>query len=166
MRDFIGQLEVGGQRRVPWVVAAMTAALGLGGEERVLEIGTGSGYGAAVLSRCCREVVTVERHASLAERARRLLGELGYLNVEVRTADGTAGAPDRGPFGGISVTAAATGAPPAALVDQLAPGAALVCPVRRGGDEHLIVLRGGDEQVLVPVRFLPLVTAPPSETVT
>ncbi len=141
----------------PWVVAAMTAALDLGGGERVLEIGTGSGYGAAVLSRCCHAVVTVERHASLAQRAGQVLAELGYDNVEIRTADGTQGAPDRAPFGGISVTAAATGAPPAALVDQLAPGAALICPVRRDGDERLTLLRDGHEEVLGPVRFVPLV---------
>ncbi len=151
------RIEEGQTISQPWVVAAMTAALGLGGKERVLEIGTGSGYGAAVLSRCCREVVTVERHASLAEQAGLLLAELGYDNVEVRTADGTEGAPDRAPFGGISVTAAAVGAPPAALVDQLAPGAGLVCPVRRDGDERLIVLRDGHEELLVPVRFVPLV---------
>jgi len=141
----------------PWVVAAMTAALGLDGENRVLEIGTGSGYGAAVLSSCCREVVTVERHELLAGRAARLLADLGYDNVEVRRGDGTEGVPDRAPFGGISVTAAAVGAPPAALTDQLAPGAALVCPVRRDGDERLIVLRDGRETVLAPVRFVPLV---------
>ncbi len=151
------RIEEGQTISQPWVVAAMTAALGLSGRERVLEVGTGSGYGAAVLSRCCREVVTLERHALLAQRAERLLGELGYDNVEVRTADGTNGAPDRAPFGGISVTAAAEGAPPAALVDQLAEGAALVCPVRRNGDERLILLRDGLEEALVPVRFVPLV---------
>src|SRR5918999_4007891 len=68
----------------PWIVARMTELLELDGDELVLEVGTGSGYGAAVLSRCCREVVSIERHAPLAERAGALLGELGYSNVEVR----------------------------------------------------------------------------------
>ena len=90
----------------------MTSLLDLRGDERVLEVGTGSGYAAAVLSRCCREVVTIERHPPLAERARALLEELGYANVEVRVGDGSHGAPDRAPFDGISVTATASGAPP------------------------------------------------------
>src|SRR5205823_3966900 len=119
----------------PWIVACMTALLELDGDERVLEVGTGSGYGAAVLSRCCREVVTIERHASLAERARTTLAELGYTNVEVRVGDGSAGAPDRAPFDGISVTASVTAEPPGALVEQLAPSAALVCPVRHDHSE-------------------------------
>jgi protein-L-isoaspartate(D-aspartate) O-methyltransferase len=142
----------------PWIVACMTALLGLTGDERVLEVGTGSGYGAAVLSRCCAEVVTVERHAALAERARAVLQELGYSNVEVRAGDGTLGAPDRAPFGGALVTAVADERPPQAVGEQLAPGAALVCPVRDGGGEHLVVFRGGEERRVVPVRFVPLVS--------
>lgn len=141
----------------PWVVACMTELLCLGGDEDVLEVGTGSGYGAAVLSRCCRSVVTIERHASLAERASEALRELGYDNVEVRVGDGTRGAPDRAPFGAISVTAAAFGAPPEDLPAQLAPGAALVCPVKRDGGEFLMRFAGGEEQKVVPVRFVPLV---------
>jgi protein-L-isoaspartate(D-aspartate) O-methyltransferase len=141
----------------PWVVACMTELLELTGDEIVLEVGTGSGYGAAVLSRCCREVVTIERHRSLAERARETLAELGYHNVEVRVGDGTRGAPDRAPFGGISVTAAAFGAPPPELHAQVAPGAALVCPVRRDDGEYLMRFRDGREQKVVPVRFVPLV---------
>lgn len=141
----------------PWIVACMTALLELRGEEVVLEVGTGSGYGAAILSRCCRAVITVERHASLAERARVALSETGCENVEVRSGDGCAGAPDRAPFGGISVTAAAEPAPPSALFEQLAPGAALVCPVRRGGEEELMRFRDGSEEVVAPVRFVPLV---------
>jgi protein-L-isoaspartate(D-aspartate) O-methyltransferase len=141
----------------PWIVACMTALLELRGDERVLEVGTGSGYAAAVLSRCCAEVVTVERHAALAERARATLAELGYDSVEVRVGDGIAGVPERAPFGGISVTAAAHGGPPPALVEQLAPGAALVCPVRRDGAEDLMRFRDGVEEAVVPVRFVPLV---------
>ncbi|MDQ3936411.1 MAG: protein-L-isoaspartate O-methyltransferase, partial [Actinomycetota bacterium] len=102
-------------------------------------------------------VVTIERHAPLAERARAQLAELGYSNVEVRTGDGTLGAPDRVPFGGISVTATAAADPPPALFGQLAPGAVLVCPVRRGGDEELMRFRDGEEEAVVPVRFVPLV---------
>jgi protein-L-isoaspartate(D-aspartate) O-methyltransferase len=147
----------------PWIVACMTSLLELKGDERVLEVGTGSGYGAAVLARCCREVVTVERHRELAERARATLAELGYANVEVRVGDGSAGAPDRAPFGGVSVTAAATVEPPRGLFEQLAPGAALVCPVRRAGGEDLMRFRNGATEAFVPVRFVPLVADEPDE---
>jgi protein-L-isoaspartate(D-aspartate) O-methyltransferase len=142
----------------PWIVACMTSLLGLDGDERVLEVGTGSGYGAAVLSRCCAEVVTIERHAALADRARTVLSELGYANVEVRTGDGTQGAPDRAPFGGALVTAVAEREPPAAIVEQLEPGAALVCPIRDLGGEHLVRFRGGEQERVVAVRFVPLVS--------
>jgi protein-L-isoaspartate(D-aspartate) O-methyltransferase len=141
----------------PWIVGCMTALLELDGDERVLEVGTGSGYAAAVISRCCREVISVERHAALADRARAILAELGYDNVEVRVGDGAAGAPDRAPYGAISVTAAAEGQPPRVLLDQLAPWAALVCPVRRSGGEDLMRFRAGREETVVPVRFVPLV---------
>ena len=101
-----GALRIGAGQTIsqPWIVASMTALLELGPGDRALEVGTGSGYAAAVLSRCCREVVTIERHASLAEEAAGVLRELGYDNVEVRTGDGSRGAPDRAPFDGISVT--------------------------------------------------------------
>ncbi len=142
----------------PSLVASMAALLELAGEERVLEVGTGSGYAAAVLSRLCREVVTIERHTSLAVYARESLRLAGCEdNVEVRVGDGAEGAPDRAPFGGITVTATAEGGLPPKLVEQLAPGAALVCPVRRGGDEVLVRLREGEERAIVPVRFVPLV---------
>src|SRR4051794_8401476 len=142
----------------PWIVDCMTSLLGLRGDERVLEVGTGSGYAAAVLSRCCAEVVTIERHEPLAERARAVLEELGYSNVEVRAGDGTQGAPDRAPFGGALVTAVAEGEPPQAIVEQLAPGAALVCPIRDGLGEHLVRFRGGEQERVVAVRFVPLVS--------
>ena len=147
----------------PWIVAAMAAALGLEGHERVLEVGTGSGYGAAVLSRLCREVVTIERNPSLAGSARSTLAELGYDNIEVRTGDGSRGAPDRAPFGAISVTAAAHGEPPPRLLEQLAPGAAIVCPVSRDDGEYLIRLRDGKETILAPVRFVPLIESDDGE---
>jgi protein-L-isoaspartate(D-aspartate) O-methyltransferase len=144
----------------PWIVACMTSLLELTGDEVVLEVGTGSGYGAAVLSRCCRDVVTIERHASLAERAREALAAAGYGNVDVRVGDGAGGAPDRAPFGGISVTATAGAGPPIPLFEQLAPGAALVCPVRHDGDEQLMRYRDGVGEAVVPVRFVPLVEDP------
>lgn len=144
----------------PWIVASMAALLELRGDETALEVGAGSGYAAAVLSRLCRDVVTIERHADLAARALATLGELGYSNVEVRTGDGARGALDRAPFAAISVTATATGEPPPALMGQLAPGGTMVCPVEREGTERLVRFRGGEEQAIVPVRFVPLVTEP------
>ena len=92
----------------------MAQLLELRGDETVLEVGTGSGYAAAVLSRLCAQVVTIERYESLAAGAAETLAELGYDNVEVRVGDGARGAPDRAPFGGISVTATAQDEPPAA----------------------------------------------------
>jgi protein-L-isoaspartate(D-aspartate) O-methyltransferase len=158
-----GALRIGEGQTMsqPWIVACMAQLLELGGDEVVLEVGTGSGYAAAVLSHLCREVVTIERFESLAEGAREVLAELGYENVTVRVGDGAKGAPDRAPFGGISVTATALDAPPRALLDQLAPGAALVCPVDRGGRELLMRFRDGYEEGIVPVRFVPLVPDTP-----
>ena len=154
-----GALRIGEGQTIsqPWIVACMASLLELRGDERVLEVGTGSGYAAAVLSRLCREVLTIERHAALAERARQALDELHYDNVEVRVGDGSGGAPDRSPFGGISVTATAREEPPPALLDQLEPDAALVCPVDRAGHEHLMRFRDGRAESVVPVRFVPLV---------
>jgi protein-L-isoaspartate(D-aspartate) O-methyltransferase len=155
-----GALRIGEGQTIsqPWIVAAMTELLELEGHERVLEIGTGSGYAAAVLSRMCREVVTIERHESLAETAREVLRDLGYANVEVRVGDGAEGAPDKAPFGGISVTATAIDRPPRALLDQRAPGAALVGPVDRGGRELLMRFRDGIEEAFAAVRFVPLIS--------
>jgi protein-L-isoaspartate(D-aspartate) O-methyltransferase len=160
-----GALRIGEGQTIsqPWIVACMASLLELEGDERVLEVGTGSGYAAAVLSRLCRAVVTIERYQSLAETARATLSELGYSNVEVRVGDGTRGAPDRAPFGGISVTAAALDEPPAALLQQLAPGAALVCPVERSGRELLMRFRDDFEEAVVPVRFVPLVPGEDAE---
>ena len=148
----------------PWIVACMASLLELEGEESVLEVGTGSGYAAAVLSRLCRQVVTIERHAALADAARTTLAELGYDNVEVRVGDGTLGARDRVPFQGISVTATAEQGPPPALLDQLAPGGVLVCPVIRGRRELLMRFRDGQEEAVVPVRFVPLVPGRPEDS--
>jgi protein-L-isoaspartate(D-aspartate) O-methyltransferase len=156
-RDGALRIEEGQTISQPWIVACMAALLELQGDERVLEVGTGSGYAAAVLSHLCCELVTIERHPALAELARARLAELGRDNVEVRVGDGTQGAPDRAPFEGISVTATAAAEPPRQLVDQLAPGGILVCPVNRGGRELLMRFREGREEPVAPVRFVPLV---------
>jgi protein-L-isoaspartate(D-aspartate) O-methyltransferase len=155
-----GALRIGEGQTIsqPWIVACMAQLLELRGDETVLEVGTGSGYAAAVLSRLCAQVVTVERYDSLARVAAETLAELSYDNVEVRVGDGARGAPDRAPFGGISVTATARAEPPRALLEQLAPGAALVCPVARGRREHLIRVRDGREEAVAAVRFVPLVS--------
>jgi protein-L-isoaspartate(D-aspartate) O-methyltransferase len=155
-----GALRIGEGQTIsqPWIVACMAQLLELRGDELVLEIGTGSGYAAAVLSRLCAQVITIERFASLAGLAAETLDALGYDNVEVRVGDGSRGAPDRAPFGGISVTATAEHEPPAALVDQLAPGAVLVCPVARGRHENLLRIREGREEAVASVRFVPLVS--------
>jgi protein-L-isoaspartate(D-aspartate) O-methyltransferase len=157
-----GALRIGEGQTIsqPWIVACMSQLLELRGHETVLEVGAGSGYAAAVLSRLCARVVTIERHRRLAEQASAILAQLAYSNVEVRVGDGTLGAPDRAPFGGISVTATAQDEPPPALVEQLEPGAALVCPVRRGRRELLIRLRDGVEEAITSVRFVPLVSEP------
>jgi protein-L-isoaspartate(D-aspartate) O-methyltransferase len=154
-----GALPIGEGQTIsqPWIVAFMAQMLELTGDEKVLEVGTGSGYGAAVLSRLCAHVVTIERHEALAGTAQGTLTALGYRNVEVRVGDGSAGLPDRAPFDAISVAATATGGAPPALLAQLAEHAPLVIPIRRGRKEHLVRVRDGREDQLVPVRFVPLV---------
>jgi len=154
-----GALPIGAGQTMsqPWIVAFMAQMLELRGDETVLEVGTGSGYGAAVLSRLCRQVATIERHETLVSAACAVLAELGYDNVDVRTGDGTIGVPELAPFDGIAVTATADEEPPAALLEQLKPGAPLVIPLRRGRHEHLVRVRDGREEQLVPVRFVPLV---------
>ncbi len=160
-RDGAVRIGEGQTMSQPWIVACMAQLLALDGSETVLEVGTGSGYAAAVLSLVAREVITIERYESLARDAEETLDKLGYQNVEVRVGDGSLGAPDRAPFGGISVTATARDEPPPALLDQLAPGAALACPVERGGREQLICFREGEAEVVTGVRFVPLVTGEP-----
>jgi protein-L-isoaspartate(D-aspartate) O-methyltransferase len=156
-RDGAVRIGEGQTMSQPWIVACMAQLLELSGDEKVLEVGTGSGYGAAVLSRLCREVVTIERYESLAVRAEQALRELGYDNVIVGVGNGIHGAPEHAPFGGISVTATARDDPPSALFDQLEPGAALVCPVARGGRELLTRFRDDREEAVTGVRFVPLV---------
>jgi protein-L-isoaspartate(D-aspartate) O-methyltransferase len=144
----------------PYVVAWMVDALELPSDARVLEIGTGSGYGAAVLAEIATEVVTVERHAELADHARAILQQLDYRNVIVVVGDGTLGHQERAPYDGISVTAAAPEVPPA-LLDQLTVGGRLVMPIGdREGQELTVVTRAGDQfsrKVVGGVRFVPLI---------
>jgi len=144
----------------PYVVAFMTEQLDVEPRQRVLEIGTGSGYQAAILSRLAREVVSVERYRTLADAARERLKTLGYANVTVIAGDGFGGVPERAPFDRIIVTAAAEEVP-AALVDQLDDGGKLVMPVGpRDGTQHIIKLTktagGMTRQTLIAVRFVPL----------
>ncbi|NNJ26131.1 protein-L-isoaspartate(D-aspartate) O-methyltransferase [Alienimonas chondri] len=144
----------------PSLVARMTGALELTGDETVLEIGTGSGYQAAILARLCARVVTVERLPELADPARETLGELGVENVTFRTGDGTLGAPEEAPFDAIVVTAAAPDVPPA-LRDQLADGGRLVIPVGDRFTQELIRVRKTgkefDRETLCGCRFVPLI---------
>jgi protein-L-isoaspartate(D-aspartate) O-methyltransferase len=144
----------------PYVVAYMTEQLGVLPHHRVLEVGTGSGYQAAVLSRLAREVVSIERYRTLAEQARGRLRELGYDNVEVIVGDGFAGVPSRAPFDRILVTAAAEDAP-VTLVDQLGDGAIMVMPIGpTDGPQYIVKLtKTADElkrEKLIGVRFVPL----------
>jgi protein-L-isoaspartate(D-aspartate) O-methyltransferase len=144
----------------PFIVALMTQALRLSGNERVLEIGTGSGYQTAVLAELAREVVSVERHAELSRRAAEVLAELGYNNVTLLCGDGTLGCPDRAPYDRIMVTAASRDVPPA-LFEQLAEGGILVIPLGERDYQNLqaIEKRGGRQfgVDLSPCRFVPLV---------
>jgi protein-L-isoaspartate(D-aspartate) O-methyltransferase len=145
----------------PFIVASMTEALELTPDAKVLEVGTGSGYAAAVLSWVAQEVWTIERHGELAGRAAETLAGLGCDNVHVAEGDGTLGWPEAAPFDGIVVTADAPTVPEA-LLDQLADGGRLVIPVgpRHGRQELVVIARAGDEferTSLGGVRFVPLV---------
>jgi protein-L-isoaspartate(D-aspartate) O-methyltransferase len=143
----------------PFIVAYMTEALALRGEERVLEIGTGSGYQAAVLSRMAREVFSVEILQPLADESRERLERMGYHNVEVRCGDGYLGWPEKAPFDAIMVTAAPPQVPQA-LVEQLELGGRMVLPVGVGTQDLLRITKTPDglkEEILLPVRFVPMV---------
>lgn len=143
----------------PYVVAAMTDALSLTGSERVLEIGGGSGYQAAVLSLLTREVIAMEFVPQLADAARSRLGRLGFSNVRIEQADGSLGWPLGAPYDAILVAAAAPEIPPP-LIDQLAEGGRLVIPVGSPEEQNLLLLvkRNGSvtQQVMFVCRFVPL----------
>ncbi len=142
----------------PWIVAFSTSALEVSAESTVLEVGGGSGYGAAVLSRCCRSVVSIERSPALAGRARDTLAELGYSNVEMRDGDGLVAGRDRAPYDAILVTAMAPDELPTALLEQLAPHGTLVCPVGQHSIGSLVRYREGRSENLEAVGFVPLVS--------
>ncbi|MDQ3671667.1 MAG: protein-L-isoaspartate(D-aspartate) O-methyltransferase [Actinomycetota bacterium] len=159
-----GALPIGSGQTIsqPFIVATICQLLGLTGDERVLDVGTGSGYQAAVLSELAAEVVTIERVPELAERARSALEQAGYGHVELLVGDGSLGAPARAPFAGIAVAAAAPVVPPA-LYDQLVEGGRVVVPRGgRRGQQLVLVERAEDgplERASVSCRFVPLVGA-------
>jgi protein-L-isoaspartate(D-aspartate) O-methyltransferase len=146
----------------PYIVAAMCELLVLRGHEHVLDVGTGSGYAAAVLAELAADVVSIERLPALAEEAQAALERAGYPNVEVRVGDGSLGAPDRAPFHAIAVAAAAPGIPEP-LVEQLAVGGRLVVPRGSRSSQRLVqVLKTSEglvESASMPCRFVPLVGA-------
>lgn len=146
----------------PYIVALTTEALALRGDERVLDIGTGSGYAAAILSRLAREVFTIERIESLAESARARLARLGYSNVHVMCGDGTLGWPEHAPFDAIAVAASGP-VIPNALLAQLAQGGRLVMPVGFEYGQTLVrVTRLGEmfrREAIADVQFVPLIGA-------
>jgi protein-L-isoaspartate(D-aspartate) O-methyltransferase len=144
----------------PYIVALMTEALELSGGEKVLEIGTGCGYQAAVLAELARDVLSIERLAPLADQARQKLADLSYGNVTVRTGDGTLGWPERAPFERIIVTAMAAECPPA-LFEQLAEGGILVIPLGDRNSQVLEVIRKFEGRkhatAISGCRFVPLI---------
>ena len=144
----------------PYVVAYMTERLEVRSSHRVLEVGTGSGYQAAVLSQLAREVVSIERYRTLAEHARERLRSLGYGNIEVVVGDGFVGVPEKAPYDRIIVTAAAESMPQT-LLDQLAPDGIMILPLgSRDGSQHIIKITksetGTRRENLIPVRFVPM----------
>jgi protein-L-isoaspartate(D-aspartate) O-methyltransferase len=157
-------LDIGHSQTIsqPYIVGYMSEALELEADDTVLEIGTGSGYQAAVLASLVREVYTIEIVPTLAERSARLLGELGYANVHVRSGDGYRGWPEHAPFDAIIVTAAPDHVPQP-LVDQLSIGGRLVVPVGRWDQDLLVLTRTPDglrEESRLAVRFVPLTRTP------
>jgi protein-L-isoaspartate(D-aspartate) O-methyltransferase len=149
----------------PYIVACMTEQIAPTREMRVLEIGTGSGYQAAVLAEICAEVFTIEIVPELGKQAAALLTELGYRNIRTRVGDGWAGWPEAAPFDAIIVTAAAEAVPPP-LLAQLKDGGRMIIPLGpHGGAQDLVLVTKRDGRVatrpLIPVRFVPFVRAQP-----
>jgi protein-L-isoaspartate(D-aspartate) O-methyltransferase len=150
----------------PYIVALSTDLLTLKGGERVLDVGTGSGYQAAVLAEIAAKICSIEIIPSLGNEARKRLEELGYGNIEMKIGDGYQGWAEKAPFDGIVVTAAAPNVPPA-LVAQLRPGGRMVIPVGGSGEiQYLKVIEkqangGYSEKRVLPVRFVPLVPGKP-----
>ncbi len=165
MRDLAycdGPLPIGQGQTIsqPYIVALMTELLELTGQEKVLELGTGSGYQAAILSRLVSQVYSVERHAALAEQAEKVFAQLGYDNIVISVGDGTLGWPEHSPYDAIIVTAAAPDVPQP-LMEQLADGGRLVAPVGSRWSQVLAkVKRQGEtltKEHLTAVAFVPLV---------
>ncbi len=159
-------LPIGQEQTIsqPFIVAYMTEAADISSKEKVLEIGTGSGYQAAILGEIAREVYTIEIIPELAEGARKVLEELGYKNVHVRTGNGYLGWPEASPFDAIVVTAAPDEVPQA-LVDQLAVDGKMVIPVGTTNQDMMIIKKtkkGVVEKKTIPVRFVPM-TGKPSQ---
>ena len=157
-----GPLPIGSGQTIsqPYIVALMSEMVALKGNENVLEVGTGSGYQAAILSSLARQVHTIERHFPLAELARHVLEELGYQNVTVHTGDGSKGLPEYAPYQAIIVTASAPKVPKP-LLEQLDEGGHLILPVgdRWGGQTLQLWERHGakfDHEAVLPVAFVPL----------
>ncbi len=145
----------------PYIVAYMTEALGLGGEERVLEVGSGSGYQTAILAELVREVWTVEIVEALSRRARSVLDGLGYGNIHYRVGDGSEGWPQSAPFDAVMVTAAAAEIPDS-LEAQLEAGGRMIVPVGTDFQELVLIRKekkGLKREKLLAVRFVPLVKA-------
>jgi protein-L-isoaspartate(D-aspartate) O-methyltransferase len=161
-----GPLPIGCGQTIsqPLVVARMCELLRLRGDERVLDVGTGSGYHAALLARLAAHVWSVELHPELSERAAECLAAAGATNVTLVVGDGSAGLLDHAPYDAINVAAAASGEIPTALIAQLAGRGRLVAPVEEGDDQRLVLLRrtraGMVREELERVRFVPLVSGP------
>ena len=158
-----GALPIGAGQTIsqPSLVAHMVALLTLRPTDRVLDVGTGSGYHAALLARLAAHVWSVERHPELSDAAAHALAATGIANVTLRVGDGTCGWPEEAPFDAINVAATGEAGVPRALLDQLADGGRLVAPVRDRGDERLVLLRrrgeGFERSEHGAVRFVPLV---------
>jgi len=158
--DYPLPIEEGQTISQPFIVAFMTDALDLKQSDRVLEVGTGSGYQAAILAQICDSVYTIELFDSLTERAKSIFEQLGYNNIYCKTGDGYRGWPEKAPFDAIIVTCAPTHIPQP-LKDQLSEGGRLVIPVGEGQVQHLVLLQKKNGKIkqknILPVRFVPMI---------